>query len=235
MFFFKKSPQPLTKIQAPTAAELAPKFKPKPDAQALLKPEQTPAEYLQALEENKQSGDAVNMLAHGMPERESVWWACQSSQQVSGKLNTADSAALASAENWVKNPTPQNQAAAAAAASKTDYSGPGGWAAQAAAWSKTPGAPEPPAAPGTPAPVGLAGAAVAGSVLLAAGLVNRPPMPEVKKPQFAIPTTPQPVPPQAPAPAMPEIPPVDNNKLSKALNPFLDLGKDVASGKNTWA
>jgi Family of unknown function (DUF6931) len=240
MLFFKSPAPQLTKIQAPTAAELAPKFKPQPEAQALLKPDQTPGEYLQVLEDNKHSMDGVKMLAHGMPERESVWWACQSSQQVSGKLNVADQKALTAAQNWVKNPTAENQAAAAAAAGQTDRTGPGGWAAQAAAWSKNPtttsqvSSGSVPAAGG--APEGMAASAVAGSVLLAAGLANRPAMPEVKAPSPAMPTAPA-LQAQAPAVAQPqmEVPAVDRNKLSKALKPFLDIGKDVASGKNTWA
>jgi hypothetical protein len=79
------SPKPLTplpRIAAPTAAEIAARSKPSPPAQALLKPSQTPAEYLQALEQNQHGHDAVNLLAHGLPERESTWWACQSSRTV---------------------------------------------------------------------------------------------------------------------------------------------------------
>src|SRR6476620_2039988 len=125
----------LPKINA-TGPELAAKSNLSPAAKALAKPGQSPGEYVHALEENKMPVDAASALAHGMPERESVWWACQSSQKVGDKLNPEEHAATKAAENWVKNPTPQTKAAAAAAASKTDYKGPGGWAAQAAAWSK---------------------------------------------------------------------------------------------------
>jgi hypothetical protein len=239
---------PLPKITAPTASAVAAKFKPQPPALALLKPQQTPPEYLAALEQHKMAPDAVNLLAHGMPERDSVWWACQSSQKVAGKLNPADANALSAAQTWVKNPTPQTQALAAAAAAKTDYTGPGGWAAQAAAWSKPPSPaaavpavgfpaiPTAPAAPAAPA-AGLTAPAVAGSVMLAAGLVNRPAMPPVNKPSFSIPTAPRPVLPSMAMPTVkaPEIPPVDLDKQSSMLQPFIDLGKDVASGKNTWA
>ena len=223
--FFKKASPSLTKIQASNGAELAKKFKPKPEAQALAKTDQTPTEYVEALEANKQSDEAVNAMAHGMPERESVWWACQSSRQVDGKLNTADQKALASAENWVKNPTPENKALAGEAAKQTDMTGPGGWAAQAASWSGD--------APATPEAPNLTAAAVAGSVLLAAGLVNRPAMPEVEKKPVEVPTERLPPSPSEPPPA-PDVPPVDQNKLAKALKPFLKIGKEVASGRNTW-
>ena len=244
MAIFKAPSNPFTAIEAPTAAELVPKFKPQAEALALLEPELSPAEYLGVLEENQLSMDGVNMLAHGLPEQESVWWACQCSQQVSDKLNVVDQAALSAAESWVKDPTPAAAAAAAEAAAATDLSGPGGWAAQAAAWSVPPAAPavELPATAAAEAP-GLVGAAVAGSVLLAAGLVERPDMPEFEKPQLEIPTNPLESAPEAPllelvvpeveVPEV-EVPEVDQEKLTAALQPFVDIGKEVASGTNTW-
>jgi len=248
----------LPKMTTPTAADLAAKANSPPAAQALVKPGMTSGEYVHALEQNKQPVDAVNALAHGMPERHSVWWATQSSQKVANKLNPQELAANQAAEAWVKNPTEANQAAAAQAASKTDFKGPGGWAAQAAAWSKSPG-PAPQAATGAPgaasanAPAAgapamnaaagaasmatapaLTPAAVAGAVLLAAGLVSRPAMSAPQKPDLQMPqvTVPQVEP---PAVTQPQMPVVDQSKLATPLKPFIDLGKDVASGKNTWA
>lgn len=248
MFLFKRPVVQLPKLTTPAATDLAAKAKLPPASQALLKPGMTSGEYIHALEENKQSLDAVNALAHGMPERESVHWACQSSRKVGDKLNAEDSAALAAAEAWVKTPNDATKTAAETAASKTDFTGPGGWAAQAAAWSQgAPGmVPAAPQAGQTVSPVaaappaGLTAPAVAGAVLLAAGLANRPPMPPAKKP--AIPQVPQvaapsvaPPPSGAPAATPSEPPPVDQAKLAKPLQPFIDLGKDVASGKNTWS
>ena len=46
--FFTKPVEPLPKITAPTAAEIAAKSKPSPQGQALLKPGMTPPEYLHA-------------------------------------------------------------------------------------------------------------------------------------------------------------------------------------------
>src|SRR5688500_17154162 len=94
---------PLIKNAEPTAAHVTKGFTPSPPAAALLKPEMTPTQYVGALEQNNLSGDAINTLAHGMPERESVWYACQSSQRVADKLPAGDSAALKAAEAWVKN------------------------------------------------------------------------------------------------------------------------------------
>jgi hypothetical protein len=165
-----------------------------------------------------------------MPPRESVGWACQSSAKVADKLEPADKNALAAAQNWVKNPTPATQSAAAAAAAKTNYQGPGAWAAQGAAWSPTPGAPPP--------PPGLAGHAVAGSVMLAAvqakapAAPKAPAMPALQAPKIAAPTAPTlqaPAVPQVAAPPPPTLP--QRVAMAGMHQPFIDLGQGIASGQ----
>jgi len=326
MPLFKRIEIPLIRIQAATAFEVCREFELDPAAKALLVPAQTPTDFLQALEKNRLSGEAVKLLAYGLPEREAVWWLCQSSRVVETNLNQAEKEALLAAEKWVKDPSPANKVAAREAADKTDMTGPGGWAAQAAAWSTHP-APYSPKGTIPLTPVGptdgLTAPAVAGGILLAAGLVGKPAMPEVKIPELNAPavtaptvpavnvglpgapaapaisvakpalpgvTLPQPgmpglpavaapqapglsvpspaipevqlpdgiealqvpgVPllekqelkmaapaplglPSAPDIATPEIPPIDQKKLAKMLKPFLELGREVAGGKNVW-
>jgi hypothetical protein len=199
----------------------------------------TPSQHLAVLEQNYQSEDAIKLLAHGLPERESVWYACQSSQRVAGKLAPADKEALAAAERWVKNPTPETQAAAAAAAAKTDFQGPGAWAAQGAAWSQ-------PAASGA-SPAGavttprLTPQAVARSVLLSAAIAANPKLAAPKLqpavPALNIPEMPQlPQYPQIPKVAAPTAPaPAVMGEMQansfRAQHPFIAAGIDIASGK----
>lgn len=219
MFFSK--PAPLTNLQIPTAVELAAKADLSPAAKALARPGLSAGEFLSALEKNKLPLDAMKGLAYGLPERQAVMIACQSALKVIEKLNPEELAALRAAEAWVKNPTDATKSAAAAAAAKTDFRGPGGWAAQAAAWSKG-NAPAPTNAPAAPP---LAPAAAGGAVLLAAGLVNRPSMPAPQKPEaVAVPVTPGPA-------KQAEIPQIDQSKMVKLLQPFLKLGKEIAAGK----
>ena len=225
---------PLSKITAPTAADVCKGFKPQPAAQALMQPNHTPAEYLNVLEQKKMSGDAINVLAHGMPERESVHYACQSSQKVAGQMAPADKNALEAAQAWVKNPSEATKAKAAAAAAKTDHQGPGAWAAQAAAFSSSPTGAAPAA--------GLTGHAASGSVQLASAMANKPAAPQapvtqspaLKAPVLAAPTS------EAPKLAQPELTPspmtvAQQEEAAKVHQPFIDLGKDIASGKNSWA
>jgi hypothetical protein len=228
----------LIKITSPTS-EIAGKYNPHPEAKALLQPGQTPTQYSAALENGKFSQDHIHFLAHGMPERESVGWACQSSSKVADKLEPSDKSALQAAQQWVKNPTPANKAAAAAAAAKTNYQGPGAWAAQGAAWSKSPSVPGAPAAPQAP---GLTGHAVSGSVMLAAAkasgkmpaIPKAPTLPTIPKAP-TLPTIPKaptlnapapPAPPQFQAPSL-----AQRTEMAKIHQPFIDLGKGIAGGK----
>lgn len=233
----------LTKIAAPTAAEVCENFTPQPSAQSLLTPEQTPTQLLETLQENKMSTDSINLLAHGMPEQEAVGWACRSTETVADKLGPADTGALEAAQAWVADPCEETMEAAASAASATDYQSPAAWAAQGAAWS--------PEASGVPAsdlavPAGLTGKAVAGSVMIAAAM-SVPETPEVTVPEISAPELPE-VPSldlQAPdlaiqAPEVPEVPclemtPEQQAQVAEIHQPYIDTGIEIASGQTPVA
>jgi len=234
----------LIKITSPTASEIAGKYNPHPEAKALLQPTHTPTQYAAALQKGSFSQDHIHFLAHGMPERESVGWACKSSAKVSDKLEPADKSALGAAQEWVKNPTPATQSAAAAAAAKTNFQGPGAWAAQGAAWAKTPGASAAAVAPN------LTGHAVAGSVMLAAAksagkmpavqapALQKPALP--KAPTLQMPAVPKVPTVQAPQVAVPKPPAVsppslpERVQMAKIHQPFIDLGHRIASGQESF-
>lgn len=231
MFFSNPTPE-LPLITAPTAEEICAQSKPSPEGQALLEPAMTPGEYQGALEKNKLPVDSVNFLAHGMQPKDSVCWACQASRMNAAKLSGPELDSLKSTECWLKNPTAGMRASMAASLGKVDYTGPASWAAQAGMWAPIPGM------PALPGAAGLTAAAVAGAILLAAGLKIGPPMPPIPKPKLALPLLP-PTPqmllalqkPQLPVP--PPMPIVNQPKLMKMLFPFIDLGKGVASGTVT--
>lgn len=215
-------PQQLPKIKAPTAAQIAQTANPGPAAQKVLaaNPQQTPSQYLNALQDKQLGDEMAKTMAHGMPDREGVMWASQSAEKVSGSLPPEDVQALKAAQAWVKEPSPANQAAAAAAAAKTNFQGPGAWAAQGAAWSQ----PATPAATPTAMPR-LTPDAVVGAVLLSAAIKANPAvaLPKVSAP---VPATPQPV---NPAPAV--VPPEVQTQMFREQQPFIASGLDIASGK----
>src|SRR5215472_13931070 len=133
-------PPHLPKITAPSAAQIGQTSSPSPEAQALLAPHQTPSQYLNALQDKHMGGEMVKTMAHGLPDREGVHWAASSAEKVSDKLPHDELNAMKAAQTWVKNPSSENQSAAAAAAAKANFKGPGALAAQGAAWAQPPGA-----------------------------------------------------------------------------------------------
>ncbi|HAV64566.1 MAG TPA: hypothetical protein DCY13_19635, partial [Verrucomicrobiales bacterium] len=101
---------PLTNVKAPVA-ELLPRMNASPEAASLYQPGQSTGEYLQLLEKNQKPMESVNLLAHGMPEKDSVKWASESSKMVGDKLTPEDQQAVAAADKWLADPSPANQAA----------------------------------------------------------------------------------------------------------------------------
>lgn len=157
----------LVKIKAATAAEVCAAYEPAEAARTLLRPGTPPEAFLQALNERQFYHDAVQFLAHALPQREAVWWACLCAGAALGEEPPAEQGtALAAAKAWVYEPRQENCHAAMAAAEAAGFDTAAGWAAVAAFWSGETLAPaDVPAVPPTP---GLVGKAVAGAVILAA-------------------------------------------------------------------
>lgn len=167
-------PAHLPKIAAKTAAEICMDCGPDPDAMKLLTLEQTPAQYLALLRERNLGSDMVKVIAEGLPDSEGVAWAVRCGQKVADKLPLADLQALRAAEEWLKHPTAERQAAAAAAAKKTDFQGPGAWAAQAAASAQNVTPLSDPSEAGEDDVPRLTPQAVCGAVMLSASVLAVP-------------------------------------------------------------
>jgi hypothetical protein len=226
--FFSKPIVEFPKITAP-AADVCAKSNPSTEGKALLTPGMTAPHYVNTLEKNKMSVDMVHFFAHGLPEKDGICWACQSSRLVAPKMSTPEMNCLQLTENWLKFPKPNVHLDLQAALGKIDFTGPGGWTAQAAMWSICP-----PSAPGMPAGPVVA-AAIVGAILLAAGLSIGLAMPAIPKPKLQIPMMrlPPNIMAQFKSPAVPQLPSLDQPKMMKMLFPFIDLGKGVASCKVT--
>lgn len=159
--------RPLTKIRHRLAGEVAGLCPLDDAARRLLDPESSPADYLAALMKAGQRVDAVRVLAHALPPREAVWWACVCVKAALPPDAPAPVlSALEGARAWVFQPTEANRRAAYAGAQATDFQHAASWAAVGAFWSG--GSMAPSGAPDVPAPDGLAGKAVAAAVILAA-------------------------------------------------------------------
>lgn len=159
--------QALSKVAAGTAAEICRQVQLGDEAQALLSDGMTPAEFLDLLTKQGHDADAARFLAHALPKREAVWWAClcaRASLATDAKPALLD--ALKAAEAWVYKPVEENRRAAMARAEAVGFESPASWAAVAAFWSG--GSMAPPDAPAVPPGEALTGVAVAGAVILAA-------------------------------------------------------------------
>ena len=111
--------------------------------------------------------EAAQFVAHALPKREAVWWACMCAVHTApADLSDADRKAREAAEDWVRQQGDKPRRAAWSLAEASGFGTPEAWAAVAAFWCGDSMAPE--GQPAVPPAPHLPGTAVAGSVGLAA-------------------------------------------------------------------
>lgn len=126
----------------------------------------SPDMLLAELESRHCLQEAVLCLAHFLPPRESVWWACQMLKKSSQKaLDSESEAAALAAEQWALKPTEANRERAAHAAERAGIDTAEGMAAMAARFST--GSMAPGAEVNLPPPEKLYAKMSGGAVLLA--------------------------------------------------------------------
>lgn len=156
-----------TKVASHKAAEVASQVQLEDEAVQLLRDDLTPAAYVELLAERQQYVSALRFLAHALPKREAVAWACRCARMACSELlDDKSTAALEAAEQWVADPSEAHRRAAEAAAEKAGFDTPAGCAAAAAFFSG--GSLGPPHVPDIPPAPTLTAQGVAGSLLLAA-------------------------------------------------------------------
>lgn len=136
------------------------------EARALQRPGLSPAEFIDLLCGAELWVDAIRFLAHALPRREAVWWACTAARSGLDVNAAGQRQAVETAEAWVYHPDEERRRAAMNAAPAAGNDNPAHWAAMAAAWSG--GSLAPPEAPVVPPGETLTAQAVGGAVLLAA-------------------------------------------------------------------
>ena len=157
------------KIKAATAQEVCSGFTLSADARPYLKPEMPPLDFVNALTTQEIYSDAVQFLARALPKREAVWWSCVCARDLDGDTKRPELAeGLQAAEAWVYRPSEENRRHAEKAGQAIKGSHPARWTAMAAFWSG--GSLAPPGAPEAKPPEDFTAKAVAGAILLAAGL-----------------------------------------------------------------
>ncbi|MBL4866618.1 MAG: hypothetical protein JKY67_09620 [Pseudomonadales bacterium] len=123
----------LKKVTAKKAADITQHYEMGEEAAPHLEKDISPFNFVKALLNAELYSEAVNFLAHALPKRESVWWACQSAKtDTSEKANTD---ALLAAEAWVRAPKEELRKNCMDIAEKDKLKSSASWAALAAYWS----------------------------------------------------------------------------------------------------
>lgn len=108
-----------------------------PPARALLRDEATPEQFLAALNSQDLLDDGLLFLAHWLPRREAIWWACQCiwhlQRPVAG--TKAEEEALKVAVRWVVEPNEPHRRAAEKAGEAAGTATAAGCIARGVFWS----------------------------------------------------------------------------------------------------
>ncbi len=159
--------QTLSKLSTGDLAALRPHLALEPEPAAVI---ERCTQVLDALERLEAAGfliEATRLVAHALPKREAVWWACMCAFHTApADLPPADHAAREAAEEWVRQQTDKSRRLAWDRAQASGFGTPEAWAAVAAFWSGDSMSPE--GQPAVPPAPHLAGTAAAGAVALAA-------------------------------------------------------------------
>ncbi|MDK2779386.1 MAG: hypothetical protein KYX62_17215 [Pseudomonadota bacterium] len=162
----------LIKIQALTAEELLNEFElTEPEAEAVIVRDTAPQISIERLMQQGFYQDAVKLLAHGLPKREAVWWACLAARKAQTPETDEDNVnALLATETWARKPTEEHRQRCRELGEKTQYKSAASWAATSAYWST--GSMTNPGDPEVPPPPYLYAHAVAGCITLAAATID---------------------------------------------------------------
>ena len=163
---------PLIKLSGAELTALLPRLTLPDEAASVVRGAANSEAALLALEAEGFLLEAARLMAHALPKREAVWWACMCAIHTAPPdLPEADRLARETAEAWVRQQSDSVRRAAMHHAEAAGFGTPEAWAAVAAFWSGDSMSPEgqplvPPAPhlPGTAAAGGVALSAVRGDV-----------------------------------------------------------------------
>lgn len=162
----------LTKIGARQSSEILSRFELSEDAAEFKEHGQlAPLDFIRQLVQNNLFFDAVKFLAHALPKREAIWWACLAVKKALPEPPPPpQQAALNAAEQWAIQPGEEKRLLAKAWSEKTAQKSAASWAATAAFWSG--GSLSRPGEPDIMPPPFLYAHAVSGAISMAAFELN---------------------------------------------------------------
>jgi hypothetical protein len=120
-------------IEVPTAADIAARVPIEKLSRRLLRDGMSAIEFARVLADANQFGDAIRVVAHLLPPREAVWWACQCARQnPAPDPEPEQEIALAAAEKWVTEMSEESRYAAKPVAEAAGFGTAAGCVAMAA-------------------------------------------------------------------------------------------------------
>jgi hypothetical protein len=160
------APPPPSKLDGPLA-ELVGRIAAPPEALAAIAGAAGVPEAIGRLSAAGFLLEAAKLVAHALPKREAVWWACMCARHTAPAEGAEHLAELcAAAETWVRRQSDETRRAAFEMAQARGLDTPEAWAAVGAFWAGDSMAP--PDVPKVPPAPHLTGTAVSGSINLAA-------------------------------------------------------------------
>lgn len=95
----------LQKVTAKSAQEITQRFQFVDEFQPVLDHDLSPAEFMRLLLNGEHYSDAVVFLAHALPMREAIWWACVCARYHLNATDQLYQQGLTIAEAWVYDPS----------------------------------------------------------------------------------------------------------------------------------
>ncbi|MGF1834227.1 DUF6931 family protein [Photobacterium sanguinicancri] len=155
------------KIPHHSANDILSLYEPSDELLEIAEQHNQPAALINATLEAELFSDTAIFIAHALPVREAIWWACCCTSLLND-WNEDEFNAIRAAKAWVHTPDETARRFAEQMAIKADLQTGAGWVAQAAFWSG--GSMTSPSDPVVPPPANLYSHAVAGAVNLTAAL-----------------------------------------------------------------
>lgn len=139
------------------------------EARQVLKPELSPAEAVEVLQQAKLASDVVQFLAHALPMMEAIFWASESMNLRLDAWTEQEKHTINAARNWLQKPDETHRVRANQLAERVGLESAPAWVAKAVFFSGTGSIVEPDLPVVMPPPF-LYGHSVAAAITIAAAV-----------------------------------------------------------------
>ncbi|MCL9783146.1 hypothetical protein M9194_17090 [Vibrio sp. S4M6] len=123
------------KIPYKSGLQILNRFKASEDAVALITEDMSAPESIESLKQAELNFDLIQFLAHGLPVRESIWWASLCLDMRSDVWSPIQMQCVNTARDWVKSPSEELRRKAELFANRLEQNCGPSWLAQAVFWN----------------------------------------------------------------------------------------------------